>query len=196
MKKFITALTMVLFLTGLSYAQTTLTGKPTNTDGTVFTVTKTQEKPTGSGGSTLVTKVAIVGGPLAHVDAVFNDVDGSLSSIEFYAYTQKGSTLQHVMHCDGASFVGIAAHVNQPPPAAYSQSTKAIALCSFNPYGLDGVTDGVGYIDMTGTMYYVNTSPSPTKIKIASAKIGGAYFVEPPDQPKLVVKGTFMATLR
>lgn len=197
MRKFIAALIMLLFVTGLSYAQTTtLSGKPTNTDGTVFTVTKTQEKPTGSGGSTLVTKVITVGGPLARLDAIFNDSDGSLASIEVYLYAQKGSTLNHVMSCSGANFVGIAAHVNQPPPAAYSQSTKAIALCSFNPNGLDGVTDGVGYIDMTGTMYYVNTSLSPTKIRMTSAKIGGAYFVEAPDQPKLVVKGTFMATLK
>jgi hypothetical protein len=196
MKKLIAALLMVLFVTGLSYAQTTLSGKPTNTDGTVFTVTRTQEKPTGSGGSTLVTKVKTVGGPLARVDAVFNDVDGSLQSIEFYLYAQKGSTLNHVMSCDGADFVAIAAHVNQPPPATYSQTTKAIALCSFNPDGLGTATDGVGYLDMTGTMYYVNTSPVPTKIKITSAKIGGAYFVVAPDQPKLVVKGTFAATLK
>jgi hypothetical protein len=53
----------------------------------------------------------------------------------------------------------------------------------------------VGYVDMTGTLYYVGTSPIPTKIKFASAKIGGGYLVEDPEQ-KLVIKGTFKVTLK
>jgi hypothetical protein len=99
------------------------------------------------------------------------------------------------MSCDGVDFVGISAKPNPPLPATHSESTRAVALCSFNPNGLDGVTDGVGYVDMTGTLYYAGTSPIPIKIKFTSAKIGGGYLVEDPEQ-KLVIKGTFKVTLK
>ena len=54
-RSMIIALLVLIVETGLAYAQTTTyTGKPTNTDGTVFTVTLIKTKNGASGGRTLV----------------------------------------------------------------------------------------------------------------------------------------------
>ncbi len=54
---------------GSAYAQTiTYSGMPTNTDGTIFTVTLTKEKNDANGGTTLNTKTRVIGGQGSHVD--------------------------------------------------------------------------------------------------------------------------------
>ena len=193
----IVAALILVILTGLASAQTTLSGKPTNTDGTIFTVTITKEKDDMQGGRTLATKIQTVGGKGSHVDAIY--AGDSLSSIELYLYTQSQSetapSLKHIMSCSGNNFVGISSKPDDPLPATYSRSVKGVALCSFNPDGITNTEiDGVGYLMMTSTERMTDAGGNlPTKMYVSSATVGGGIFVDFGN--RLVFKGTLTATL-
>ncbi len=187
---------VLIMLTGFASAQTTLSGKPTNTDGTIFTVTITKEKDDMQGGRTLATKILTVGGKGSHIDAIY--AGDSLSSIEFYLFTQGQSetapSLKHILSCSGNDFVGISSKPDDPLPATYSRSMKGVALCSFNPDGIGTDSDGVGYLMMTATERMTDTGGNlSTKMYVSSATVGGGIFVD--FGSRLVFKGTLTATL-
>ena len=103
-KSMIIAVLVLIVGTGFAYAQTTtFTGKPTNTDGTVFTVTSTREQNDPNGGRTFVTKTLTIGGNDSHVDFIVNPADGALLSIEIFGFTKTPSettrSLKHIVSC-------------------------------------------------------------------------------------------------
>lgn len=199
MKRSMIIIVLVLLVgTGFAYAQTiTYTGKPTNTDGTVFTVTATKEKNDANGGRTLVTKTRTIGGTGSHVDGIMNSADGTLISLEIYGFTKISSettpSLKHVLSCSAADRVGISNQPDNPLPATYKQNLKSLILCSFNPAGIDNGTNGIGYLSMVATVNSTNSSDLPIKLNISSATVGGG--IESQDE-NFIFKGTFKVTLK
>jgi len=196
-RSMIIALLVLIVETGLAYAQTTTyTGKPTNTDGTVFTVTLIKTKNDASGGRTLVTKTKKIGGTGSHVDVILNNADGSLVSIEIYGFTQIASetipSLKHILSCPAADNIGISSNPDNPLPATYTQTLKTLTLCSFNPAGIDNGTNGIGYLSMTATIKSTNASNLPIKTNISSATVGGGIYQD----ENFIFKGTFKVALK
>ena len=200
MKK-VMAMAVLFLLVGVSLASaqtTTFTGKLLNPDRTgPFTITLTQQKDTANGGRVFVTKVKTVGGGSAHFDMTIDDVTGNPTSIDIYGYTKQPletePTLKHILTCSGGEFLRIATNPDDPEPFPHMENLGGVALCAFNPNGIDGTTDGVAYLHMKGTSRKLTEQPSDVEKFVLNGTAGGAYTQT---DNNLVFKGSFGTMLR
>ena len=191
----------VLFLlvgASLAGAQTTLfRGKLLNPDRNgPYTVTLTQQKDTENGGRFFVTKVKTVGGGSAHFDMTLDDL-GNPTSIDIYGYTQtpleESPTLKYILTCSGDQLLRIATNPDDPEPFPHMENLGGVALCAFNPNGIDGMTDGIAYLHMKGTSRKLSEEPSDVEKFVFTGTFGGAFNS---DESNLVFKGPFGTVLK
>jgi hypothetical protein len=201
MKK-VMAMAVLFLLVGASLAgaqETTLfTGKLLNPDRNgPYTVTVTQQRDTENGGRFFVTKVRTVGGGLAHFDMTIDDVTGNPTSIDIYGYTQtpleESPTLKYILTCSGDQFLRIATNPDDPEPFPHAENLGGVALCAFNPNGIDGATDGIAYLHMRGTLKKLTEEPSDVEKFVFTGTFGGAFNS---DESNLVFKGPFGTVLK
>ena len=70
----------------------------------------------------------------------------------------------------------------------HQENLKAVALCAFNPNGVDGTTDGVAYLHMTGYLKKLSDLPDDIGKYVLSGTLGGGF-----DQggDNFIFKGSF-----
>ena len=192
----------VLFLlvgASLAGAQTTLfRGKLLNPDRDgPYTVTLTQQKDTENGGRFFVTKVKKVGGGSAHFDMTIDDVTGNPTSIDIYGYTrtllEESPTLKYILTCSGDELLRIGTNPDDPEPFPHMENLGGVALCAFNPNGIDGTTDGIAYLHMKGTSRKLSDLPSDIEKFVLNGTLGGAFNS---NDSNLVFKGPFGTVLK
>jgi len=156
--KRVMVITILFLLVGMGFANaqtTTITGKLLNPERTgPFVVTAVNEKENLDGSRSFRTKLRKIGGGLSHFDITLDDATGDVISIDIYGYTmvppETVPSVKHIISCPGEGFVSIS---TKPPGDTYPQKMdiKSLALCAFNPNGVDGITDGVAHLGMNGT---------------------------------------------
>lgn len=200
MKK-VMAMAVLFLLVGASLAgaqETTLfTGKLLNPDRNgPYTVTVTQQRDTENGGRIFVTKVRTVGGGSAHFDMTLDDA-GNPTSIDIYGYTQtpleESPTLKYILTCSGDQLLRIATNPDDPEPFPHAENLGGVALCAFNPNGIDEATDGIAYLHMRGTSRKLSDLPSDIEKFVLNGTLGGAFNS---DDSNLVFKGPFGTVLK
>jgi len=199
MKK-VMAMAVLFLLVGASLAgaQTTLfTGKLLNPDRSgPFTITKTEQRDTDNGGRVFVTKVRTVGGRLAHFDITIDDATGYPTSIDIYGYTQtpleESATLKHIFACSGSEFAQIATDPDGDP-YPHTENLGIVALCAFNPNGIDVTTNGIGYLHMKGNLRKLSEVLNDIEKIVLTGTLGGAFNL---DDDNLVFKGPFGTVLK
>jgi hypothetical protein len=199
-KVMVMAILFLLVGASLASAQTTttFTGKLLNPERTgPFTVTLTEQRDTGNGGRVFVTKVKTIGGGDAHFDITIDDVTGNPTAIDIWGYTKQplepSPTVKHIMTCPASEFRQIATNPDDPEPFPHVENLKGVALCAFNPNGVDGTTDGVAYLHMTGTLTKLTDEPSAIGKFVFSGTAGGAYNLA---DNNFVFKGSFGTVLK
>ena len=154
------------------------------------------EKGNGNGGQIFVTKVKTVGGREAHFDITINNETGYPTSIDIYGYTQTpdevSATLKHIVSCPGSEFAQIATDPDGDPPR-HTENLGGVALCAFNPNGIDEATDGVAYLQLRGTLTKLSDVPSDIEKIVLNGTCGGAFNS---DESNLVFKGPFGTVLK
>jgi hypothetical protein len=180
MKK-VMAMAVLFLLVGVSFAsaQTTFTGKLLNPDRTLpFTVTLTEQRDTDNGGRVFKTKVKTVGGGSAHFDITIDDATGNVTSIDIWGYTKMPLDLEpqlrHIVTCPGSQFAQIATDPDGDP-YPHIENLKVLALCSFNPNEIDGMTDGIAYLQMGGNLKKLSDLPNDIERLVFNGTLGGAY---------------------
>jgi hypothetical protein len=199
MKK-VMVMAILSLLVGASFARaqtTAFTGKLLNSDKTgSFIVTSTEQKDTANGGRIFVTKVKTIGGGSAHFDITIDDITGSPASIDIYGYTKQppetSPTLKHIVTCSGTEFAQIATDPDGDP-YPHIENIKALALCAFNPNGIDGTTDGIAYLQMGGTIKKLTGQPTDIERLVLTGTLGGAYNQA---DNNFVFKGSFGTVLK
>ena len=201
MKK-VMAMAVLFLLIGASLAgaqgTTLFTGKLLNPDRNgPYTVTLTQQRDTGNGGRVFKTKVKTVGGGEAHFDMTLDNLTGNPTSIDIYGYTQTplevSPTLKHILTCSGDQLLRIGTDPDDPEPFPHMENLGGVALCAFNPNGIDGTTDGIAYLDMKGTSRKMSEEPSDVEKFVLTGTFGGAFNS---DESNLVFKGPFGTVLK
>ena len=194
--------TAILFLlVGASFANAQgiiFTGKLLDPDMTgPFTITLTEQRDNANGGRTFVTKVKTVGGGSAHFDITLDDVTGNPISIDFYGYTKQplepSPTLKHIVSCPGSEFIQLGDLPGNPVPFPHIENLRGVALCTFNPNGVDGVTDGIAYFTASGYSKKLSESPSDVGKFVLSGTIGGGFNEA---GNSFVFKGSFGSVLK
>jgi len=177
------AMAVLFLLVGASFAgaQTTtlFTGKLLNPDRNgPFTVTLTEQKDTDNGGRVFVTKVKTVGGKLAHFDITINDDTGNVTSIDIWGYTKMPLDLEpqlrHIVTCPGSQFAQIATDPDEDP-YPHIENLGTVALCAFNPNGIDQTPNGIAYLHMRGNLKKLSDQPSDIERLVFNGTLGGAY---------------------
>ena len=175
MKK-VMVITILFWLVGMGFAnaQTTtlFSGKLLNPDRTgAFIVASTGEKEDAYGNRVFKTKNETIGGGAAHFDMTIDDVSGNPVSVDIFDFNDV-----QVISCSGENFRGIS---KRPASPTYPLKTsfKAVFLCTFNPEGVGGETDGVAYLGMNGTQHETAENV-PSKFTISGTIIGGFNGVE------------------
>jgi hypothetical protein len=200
MKKAMVMATLIL-LVGATFANAQgiiFTGRLLDPDMTgPFTVTLTDQKDNANGGRTLVNKVKTVGGGSAHMDITLDDVTDNLTSIDIYGYTKQpqesSPTLKHIVSCPGSEFLQVSDLPGNPVPFPHIENLRGLALCAFNPNGLDGVTDGIAYFSASGYSKKLTDIPADVGKFVLWGSIGGAF-----NQAgnSFVFKGSFGSVLK
>jgi len=197
-KVMVMAILFLLVAASFAGAQGTIfTGKLLNPDRTgPFTITTTEQRDTSNGGRVFVTKVKTVGGGSAHFDITIDNATGLPTSIDIHGYTKQQSdpspTLKHIVTCSGSEFAQIATDPDGDP-YPHIENMKALALCAFNPNGIDGTTDGIAYLQMGGTLKKLTGQPTDIERLVLNGTLGGAYNQA---DNNFVFKGSFGTVLK
>ncbi len=101
-------------------------------------------------------------------------------------------TLKHLVTCSGSEFAQIATDPDEDP-YPHVENLKALALCAFNPNGIDGTTDGIAYLQMGGTLRKLTDQPTDIEKLVLNGTLGGAFNS---DDSNLVFKGPFGTVLK
>ena len=186
--KKVMVITILFLLVGIGFAnaQTTLfSGKLQNPTRTgPFVVATTGEKEDLYGNRVFKTKNETVGGGAAHFDMTIDDVSGDPVSVGIFDYNNV-----QVISCLGENFRGIS---KRPASPIYPLKTgfKAVFLCTFNPEGIGGETDGVAYLGMNGSETET-TENVPSKFTISGTIMGGFNGVD----DNFLFKGSYGSVL-
>jgi hypothetical protein len=200
MKK-VMGVAILFLLVGASFAgaqSTTLfTGKLLNPDRNgPFTVTLTEQKDTDNGGRVFVTKVKTVGGGSAHFDITVDDETGNPTSIDIYGYTKMPLDLEpqlrHIVTCPGSQFAQIATDPDEDP-YPHTENLGIVALCAFNPNGIDVTTNGIAYLHMKGNLRKLSEGLNDIEKIVLTGTLGGAFNS---DDNNLVFKGPLGTVLK
>ena len=181
MKK-VMAMAILFLLVGVSFASaqtTTFRGKLLNPDRTgPFTITKTEQRDTGIGGQIFVTKTKTVGGGEAHFDITIDNATGYPTSIDIYGYTklplETEPSVKHIVTCSGSEFAQIATDPDGDP-YPHTENLGIVALCAFNPNGIDVTTNGIGYLHMKGNLRKLSEVLNDIEKIVLSGTAGGVY---------------------
>jgi hypothetical protein len=143
-----------------------------------------------------VTKVKTVGGREAHFDITIDNATGFPTSIDIHGYTQtpleESATLKHVVSCSGSEFAQIATDPDGDP-YPHTENLGIVALCAFNPNGIDVTTNGIGYLHMKGNLRKLSELPTDIEKIVLTGTLGGAFNS---DDNNLVFKGPFGTVLK
>ncbi len=200
MKK-VMAIVILTLLAGASFANAqgiVFTGKLLNPDKTgPFTVATTEQRDTGHGGKVFINKVKTIGGGEARFDLTIDGVTGNLISMDMWGYTKQQSDpspiLRHILTCSSSDFRQIATWPDDPMPFPHIENLRGVALCAFNPNGIDGTTDGIAYLHMSGASKKLTDAPAAIEKFTFSGTVGGAYNGI---DDNLVFKGSFATVLK
>jgi hypothetical protein len=108
-----------------------------------------------------------------------DDVTGNPTSIDIYGYTQtpleESPTLKYILTCSGDQLLRIATNPDDPEPFPHAENLGGVALCAFNPNGIDQTPNGIAYLHMRGNLKKLSDQPSDIERLVFNGTLGGAY---------------------